>query len=102
MAVAARARPNKIKPMEESVGMDPPSGALTEKVLLGGLGSGVGDVTETVLTTPLVAPAVPTTIVSVALLLANIVPRFAVTVPLVPTGGPEHDPTLAAQETKVV
>lgn len=101
-AVAARARPNSANPMKERVGTGPPIGALTVKMLFGGMGSGVVDVTETELTIPLVAPAVPTTIVIVALPPTASVPRFAVTVPLVPTGGPAHAPTLVVHEMKVV
>jgi hypothetical protein len=40
--------------------------------------------------------------VIVALPPTGSVPRFAVTVPLVPTGGPTHVPTLVVHETNVV
>jgi len=88
--------------MKERVGTGPPIGPLAQKVLLGGFESGVEDVTDAQLRIPLVAPAVPTTIVMVAPPLTGSVPRSAATVPLAPTGGPTHVPTLVAHETKVV
>ncbi len=102
----ARAAPSSASVSIESVGMaaEPPEPTKTTAVLelLFGSGSGVKEETAAVFERDPAAAITRTEIVTVADAPTPSVPKSAVTVPLVPMGGPEQIPRLEAQERKTV
>lgn len=87
---------------KESVGMGVPPTTISVSALLSGFESGVEVATVAVLPRlPEAAGDTRTVIVTVAPPPAGTVPRFAVTMPVDPTGGPPQVPWLVWQETNV-
>ena len=81
---------------------DPVMTTARVSALLLGSGSGVGEEAVAVFVSEPAIAVTRTEIVTVARAPTFSVPRAAVTVPLVPTGGPEQTPGLEEQDRKTV